>query len=136
MTDIAITPTNVVAGANAVRGVGTAGVAITAGQWIYKDSTTLKYLLADNNAVDPLARIPEGVALNGASPNQPINFQTGGDITIGGTLIAGTDYFLSSNPGFICPRADLVAGMNVVLVGLAKSTTVLAIDIQIPGVTL
>jgi len=136
MVDLVVTPANVIAGSNAQRLNGVAGVAILAGQLIYKDKTTTKYLLADNNAVDPLARTPLGVALHAASPNQPIALQTSGDITIGATLAAGTDYFLSGTPGGICPRADVVSGMNVTLIGLAKSTTVLAIDIQISGVTL
>ena len=136
MTDIVIVPANVVAGANATRASGTAGVTITAGQLVYKDPVTTKYLLADNNAVDPNAHDAVGVALNGAALNQPITVQTGGDITIGGTLVAGGDYFLSANPGEICPRADVVAGSSVCMIGLAKSTSVLAIDVQFPGVTL
>lgn len=137
MTDLIITPANVIAGSNAHNISGTAGVAITAGQLIYKDPTTKKYLLADNNAAAVEARKPEGVALNNAALNQPINLQTSGDITIGATLVAGTDYFLSgAATGAICPRADVIATMNVVLIGLARSTTVLAIDIQASGVTL
>jgi hypothetical protein len=136
MTDLVIVPGSVVAGANAQRASGTAGVTITAGQLVYKDPATTKYLLCDNNAADVNARKPEGVALNSASLNQPITLQTAGDITIGATLAAGTDYFLSTAPGAICPRADVIATMNVVLIGLARSTTVLAIDIQVSGVTL
>jgi hypothetical protein len=136
MTDLVIVPGSVVAGANAQRASGTSGATITAGQLVYKDPATTKYLLCDNNAADPNARKPEGVALNSASLNQPITLQTAGDITIGSTLVAGTDYFLSTTAGGICPRADVIATMNVVLIGLARSTTVLAIDIQVSGVTL
>lgn len=137
MTDLVITPANVIAGSNAQRANGTAGAAISAGQLIYKDATTKKYLQCDNNAADVNARKPEGVALNNAALNQPIDLLTSGDITIGATLTAGTDYFLSTAAtGGICPRADVVSGMNVCLIGLAKSATVLAVDIQTPGVTL
>lgn len=136
MTDLSITPANVLAGSNAVRASGTAGVAIVAGNLVYKDTVTGKYLLADNNAADVNARKPAGVALNNAAPNQPMDIQTAGDITIGAAVVAGTDYFLSTTPGAICPRADVIAGMNVCLIGLAKSTSVIAIDIQAPGVTL
>jgi hypothetical protein len=136
MVDLVVAPANVVAGSNAQRTSGTAGVAILAGQLIYKDSTTQKYLLADTNAAALEARKPQGVALHGASLNQPITLATSGDVTIGATLIAGTDYYASDTPGGICPRADVGTTENVVLVGLAKSTTVLAIDIQITGVTL
>ena len=136
MTDLVIVPANVVAGANASRASGTAGVTILAGQLVYKDPATTKYLLADNNALDPNAHDAVGVALHGASLNQPISVQTAGDITIGATLTPGADYFLSAAPGAICPRADVVTGSSVCLVGLAKSATVLAVDIQFPGVTL
>jgi hypothetical protein len=137
MVDLVITPASVLAGANAQRAAGTAGVAITAGQVIYKDKTTGKYLQCDNNATDVKARIPEGIALNNAAINQPVDLLTSGDITIGAAVTAGTDYFLSTaTSGAICPRADVVSGMNVVLIGIAKSATVIAVDIQAPGVTL
>lgn len=137
MVDLTITPANVVAGANAQRASGTAGAAITAGQLIYKDSVTGKYLQCDNNAVDVKARKPDGIALNNAALNQPVDLLTSGDITIGAAVTAGTDYFLSTAAtGGICPRADVTSGMNVTLIGIAKSTTVIAVDIQAPGVTL
>jgi hypothetical protein len=136
MVDLVITPANVIAGANAQRTKGTSGVAILAGQWIVKDATVNKFVLADNNATDVKLRKPDGVALHGSSPGQPIELQTSGDITIGGTMVAGTDYFLSGAAGAMCPRADVVSGMNVALLGLSKTTTVFVIDIQAPGVTL
>jgi hypothetical protein len=137
MVDITVTPANVIAGANAVRASGTAGVAISAGQLVYKDTSTGKYLLCDNNAADVNARKPQGIALNNAALNQPVDIQTSGDITLGAVLTAGTDYFLSTSAsGGICPRADVTTGMNVVLLGLGKSTSVLALDIQNPGVLL
>jgi hypothetical protein len=137
MVDLTIVPANVIAGANAQRASGTAGVAITAGQLIYKDGTTGKYLQCDNNAADTNARKPAGIALNNAALNQPIDLLTSGDITIGATVTPGTDYFLSTAAtGTICPRADVVSGMNVCLIGLAKSASVIAVDIQNPGVVL
>lgn len=136
MTDISITPASVVPGADAARVNGVAGVALTAGQLVYKDPTTGKYLLADTNAVAVEARQPTGIALHAAALNQPIAVLTRGDITIGATLTAGTAYYASDTPGGICPVADVGAGEKVTLVGLAKSTTVLGVDFQYPGVTL
>lgn len=136
MVDISITPANVVAGSNASRESGTAGTTIAAGKLVYRDSTTKKYLLADTNSATTEARAPRGVALHAAENNQPLEIQKSGDITIGATLTPGTDYYASDTPGGICPRADVGSTENVVLVGLAKSTTVLALDIQITGVTL
>jgi hypothetical protein len=136
MVDITITPANVVAGSNASRVSGVAGVAVTAGQLVYKDSATQKFLLSDTNAVAVEAKQPTGIALHAASPNQPLAVLTKGDITIGATLVAGTDYYASDTPGGICPRADVGAGEQVTLVGLAKSTSVIGVDFQYPGVTL
>jgi hypothetical protein len=137
MVDLVIaTPGSVLPGTNAVVESGTAGEAITAGKLVYKAAATKKYMLADTNSATLEARKPTGVALNGASLNQPMDVQTGGDITIGATLVPGTDYYASDTPGGICPRADVGATENVVLVGLAKSATVLGLDIQVSGVTL
>ncbi|MGB3486673.1 MAG: hypothetical protein WBA37_11885 [Xanthobacteraceae bacterium] len=136
MTDLTITATNVVAGTNAVRDSGNAGEAIAAGQAVYRSSTTNKWMLADSDAATAEAKKATGIALNGAALNQPLAVLKSGDITIGATLTAGTAYYLSNTPGGICPVADVGAGEDVCLLGLAKSTTVLTVAIQAPGVTL
>jgi hypothetical protein len=134
MADLTVTAANVVAGSNAARSDGVAGEAIVAGKAVYKSSTTKKWMLADSNSATAEAREAIGIALNGASLNQPVAVQTHGDITIGATLTAGVAYYLSDTPGGICPIADVGTGEYVCLLGLAKSTTVLALDIQFPGV--
>lgn len=136
MTDIVITAANVVAGADAVRDSGSAGEAIAAGQAVYRSSATNKWMLADNNSATAEARKATGIALNGAALNQPLMVQKSGDITIGGAIVAGAAYYLSDTPGGICPVADVGAGESVCLLGLAKSTSVLALNIQYPGVEL
>lgn len=134
MADLSINSALVVGGTNSTRDTGTAGEAITAGQSIYLDATTNKWMISDNNGTG--TRTVHGISLNGASLNQPVSIHKSGDITIGATLVAGTDYWLSGTAGGICPRADLVAGMDAIQIGIAKSTTVLSVDIQDPGVTL
>lgn len=136
MADITITPANVIAGSNASIASGTAGETITAGQAVYLSSTSKKWMLADSNSATSEARQAKGIALNGASLNQPVSVQTSGDIIIGGTLVAGSAYYLSETPGGIQSAADLAAGEYVCLLGLAKSTSVLSIGIQFPGVSL
>ena len=136
MVDITITAASVVAGSNAVRDSGSAGEAITAGQAVYRSSTTNKWMLADSDSATAEAKKATGIALNGAALNQPLTVLKSGDITIGATLTAGTAYYLSNTPGGICPVADVGSGEDVCLLGLAKSTTVLAVAIQSPGVTL
>ena len=137
MADISLTASLVVAGSNAIKEAGTAGEAISAGQVVYRASASGKYMLADNDSATAEVRQPRGIALNDAALNQPLTIaRSGSDITIGGTLTAGTAYYLSAAPGGICPLADIGSGDYVCLLGLAKSTSVLALDIQYPGVSL
>lgn len=133
MADISITAANVVKGANAVTESGIAGETILAGQAVYRSSTTGKYMKADSNSATAEARTARGIALNGASLDQPLQIQKSGDITIGGTLTANVGYFLSDTPGGICPIADVGSGEYLCQIGLAKSTTVLALNIQATG---
>ncbi|MDI7864088.1 hypothetical protein MRS76_19245 [Rhizobiaceae bacterium n13] len=134
MADITITAANVKQGANANVTDGIAGATITAGQAVHKSATTGKYILSDNDGAN-LKQV-DGIALHAASDGQPLKVQTGGDITIGATITAGTAYYLSGTPGGICPVADVTTGDDVILIGLAKSTTVLTLRITDTGVTL
>lgn len=136
MVDISITAANVVAGSDSTRTSGIAGEAITAGQAVYLSSTTNKWMLADSDSSTAEARRAAGIALNGAALNQPVAVLKAGEITIGGTLVAGTAYYLSGTPGGICPAADIGTGEYVCLIGLAKTTSVLAVGIQFPDVAL
>jgi hypothetical protein len=135
MTDLVITATGVLAGAGASSfGEGTAGGTITAGKVLALDDATKRYTLADNNVAT--LKDVKGIALNGASNGQPVTFLKAGPIAIGATLVAGTDYYLSDTPGGICPRADLLTGEGVILIGLATSTSEINVDIQKTSVTL
>lgn len=137
MTALSIMATSVVAGAGAVIQNGLAGEAITAGQPLYLDTSTGKFLKADANAAGSAARVPLGIALNGASLNQPLAVQKKGDITIGATLTAGVAYYLgSAAAGTIVPVADLTTGDYPCIIGLAKTTTVLTLDIVSTGAVL
>lgn len=136
MADLTITAASVLAGANAVKKDGVAGETITAGKAVYLASATKKWMLADSNSGTAEARKAGGIALNGAALNQPLAVQISGDITIGATLTAGTAYYLSDTAGGVCPLADVGSGEYICQLGLAKSTSVLALAIQFPGVSL
>lgn len=136
MTDISITAANVVMGSDAEVEHGIAGATITAGQWVYRDSSTGEYLLADSNSATAAARVPRGVALNGASDGQPLAIAKGGTVTIGGTLTAGVVYYMSDTPGGMCPVADVGSGEYATALGIATTTAILDIDIQASGVAL
>jgi hypothetical protein len=134
MADLSITATSVIPGADAVTVDGTCGETIAAGKWVYKDPTTKQWLLADSNV---LAKDdPEGIALSGGAVGQPLEIQTGGTLTIGGTMTAGIPYFLSETPGGMQPLADLAAVEKVTLLGISMSTTVFLIAIARSGVIL
>lgn len=136
MSDLSVTAASVVAGTGAnIDRTANAGETITAGQAVYKAASG-KWMKADNNSATALARVPTGIALNGAALDQPLAVLKSGPITIGATLIAGVAYYLSGTPGGICPVADLTTGMYPTVLGLATSTTVLDVDIQSSGVAL
>jgi hypothetical protein len=135
MTDIVITPASVVPDSNAVIETGWAGAAIAAGQVVYRaDSVDGRYNLADSN-VDTPAEIhtPRGIALNNAAAGQPLTVIKSGSVTIGGTLVANTAYYLSDTPGGIAPVADVGTQEYPTVLGMSTSTTVLRVDIQTSG---
>ena len=136
MTDLVITAASVVAAAAAVKETGIAGATITAGQVVYRDASDSKFKLADGDSVTAAIRKPIGISLNGASASQPLAIVKSGDVTFGAILTAGTAYYLGDDPGGISPVADLASGDDVVLIGIAISTTVLRVGIVISGVTL
>lgn len=136
MADLTITAVSVVAGDPATTEGGSFGETVTAGQAVYKSSTTKKWMKADSNSATVEARKPAGIALNGGALNQPAIVQKAGRITLGATLTPGVAYYLSDTPGGICPVADVGTGEYVCLLGLAESATVLDLDIQFPNVAL
>lgn len=135
MADLTITAANVVAGSNPGTDTYLAGETITAGQALYLASATKKFMKADADSGTAEAKVATHIALNGASANQPVQGQKSGTITIGATMTAGATYFLSGTAGGICPDADVGAGENVCLIGIALSTSVLSLSFRAPGVS-
>ena len=136
MADLSITAANVVAGADSQTENGYAGATITQGQVVYLDTADNRYKLADSNGASALIRTPRGIALNGGASGQPLAVLLRGDITIGATVTAGVAYYLSDTPGGICPVADVGSGEYPCVVGIAKSASVLSVQITPSGVAL
>lgn len=136
MASLSITAANVIKGSNATVEYGTAGATITAGVVVYLDEADGEYKVADADSATAAAKNPRGIALNGASDGQPLAIIRKGDVTIGATMTAGLAYYLSPTPGEIGVVADVLSGDDPIILGIAKSTTVLTVDIQDPGVTL
>lgn len=133
MADLVITAASVLAGSESTTENGTAGAVVTAGQVVSLDPATGKLVLTDADGVADIRR-PRGVALNSASANQPLRILKAGDLTVNAVLTAGVSYFASPTPGGIAPRADVLTGDYVTHIGIARSTTVLAVDFQWSGV--
>ena len=133
MADLSITAANVVAGSGAKKVTGTAGATITAGQVVYYDSTTSTYKLADTDSATAAVRSPAGIALNGASANQPVTVLTSGPVTIGATVAVGDVYYLSGTAGGLAPFADVAAGDYPCVIGICTSTSVLNVKILEAG---
>lgn len=137
MSDLSITAASVVSQAGAIVEHGVAaGETIVAGKVVYKNSTTNKWMLADNNSATAEAKIPKGISLNGGGDGQPISVHKSGPISMGAVFTAGVGVYLSDTAGGICPVADVGSGENAVFLGMPSTTSILQLDIQVPGVTL
>lgn len=127
MSDLVITASSVVPGANAQFGSGVAGAAITAGQTLYSDaSDSNKLKLADCDGASGL-RTCVGIAVCGAAAGQRVTYQKAGKISLGSVLTQGKVYVLSDTAGGIMPVEDLESGDYVSILGVAESTSVLAL---------
>jgi len=131
MADITVTAASVVAASSASRTNETAGGTITAGQAVFKNSSNV-WLAAQADSADTAGTAGKiGIALNGAAINQPVSVVTAGALTAGATLVVGETYVLSAAAaGGIAPVGDLETGDYVTVLGVATSTSVLAVAPQ------
>ncbi|ADJ24770.1 conserved hypothetical protein [Hyphomicrobium denitrificans ATCC 51888] len=134
MADLTITATSVVPDPGAKISQNIAAVNITAGQSVALSSTDSKKVGLYDADGSGEALILNGVALNSANAGQAINVMWDGVLTIGATVAVGTLYFGSDTPGGIRPAADLNSGDSVGLLGIAISTTKIALNIWNTGV--
>lgn len=133
MADLVITPGSVVPAATATLREGTAGETITAGQPVAMVNGVL--MKADVDHATASYRRVLGISVNGASLGQPVSYIKDGDLAMGAILTAGSVYVASDTPGGISAVADPDAGDAIVILGVAKSTTVLAVNIFNSGAT-
>jgi hypothetical protein len=136
MTDLVFVASEILASPSAKRTEGISGGTPVAGDVMYLSPDDDQWRRASNNSATVGAKVPSGIALNGATTGQPIDVFVWGDLTVSSVLTPGDAYYLSANPGKICPRADVIAGMDVCFIGIARSTSVLMVNFMVPGVTL
>lgn len=137
MADLTIVSASVVK-VDAQTDTGIAGEAITAGQPVYKDTTTGKMFMAKASGTDDAAGIllaaAAGIALNSAALNQPLTFITAGTYVVGATVVKGGIYVVSATFGGIAPYADLNTDKYVTILGWAYDTTHMTIKISASAV--
>ena len=126
--DLSITAANVVPSTDAILVSGTAGEALTAGQLVYLKVSDQRWYKADCNSATAEVRVASGVAVTGSSTGAPVVVQTGGSLTIGGTVANGTVYFLSGTAGGIRPAGDNTTGDYPQVIGIGTSATVVKLN--------
>jgi hypothetical protein len=134
--ELTITPANVVPSAGAVFEQLYCGTtAVTAGQVVYKHTTTLKAELSQG---DTLAKsLARGIAAHGASPNQPLRIVRKDDaLAIGATVAEGTLLAVSAAvAGGIYDPAELASGNFMHVFGVALESNVVKVDFVNPLAT-
>jgi hypothetical protein len=136
MADLTITAANVLSGSGAKIRTGKAGATITAGQAVYFDEADQRFKLADCDNASATVRAAAGIALNGAASGQPLAVQNDGEIALGAVMTVGVTYYLSPTPGGIAPIGDLSSGDFPTVLGIAQTTSILALGIHTAGVAL
>ena len=132
MADIAITAANVKKGVGAVTKEVTFGATVTAGMVLYEKASDSEWYPVDaDDAIT--AYNPLGIALCGGADGQRGVVQIAGEITAGGTLVAGSAYYCSATTAGSF-AADLpVAGDYSTLVGIAKTTAIMLLALTAQG---
>jgi len=131
MAGLVIVAANVIAGDRAlVNYKGTAGEALTRGQYVYLLSG--KLMLADRSAA--ASANVEGVVLNDADVDQPVAYASEGANFIPGAAAMDFPgaYYLGDLGGAI-PEADLGSGDYVTPLFLTKSATEALLSIKPTG---
>lgn len=135
MADLTVTATSVV-NTSAQIASGIAGETVLAGEAVYVKAADGKLWKAqcDGTTEESIQGVAGGVALNGASVNQPITYAANGLINIGATTVKTTTYVLSALAGKICPQADLVSTNKITRIGHATGVAgEFIVDIKATG---
>lgn len=130
MADLSITAGSVLKGTNAQVQSGTAGATITAGQPLYADSTDgfkLKPAIGTSAAASKCV----GISLHAALDEQPVQYLTSGQYTVGATVVLGQTYVVSAGAaGGVAPISDLTTGNYPSILGIAVTTAIIDVLIH------
>jgi len=129
MADLTITAASVLADSAAQVSVGTAGVALVAGNTCYLSTDGTWYLGLSSGNTTQAGAGGVGIALDNAAVGQPIALFRGGKINLGATLTIGQTYVVSAHGGMIAPISDLASTNWVSILGVAMD----AANMQTPS---
>lgn len=135
MATLTITAANVGVGSTAQVLPFTVGQATTHGQALYIDTADGLAKPADADAAATAkARC---IAITSATgTGQTVYGITSGDLVLGAILTKGTEYYVHTTAGVICTKDELASGDFVTRLGIAKTTSILAVSIEATGVDL
>lgn len=128
MADLSITAGNVIGSGTRLAGV--AGGTVTAGMAVQKNSGNEIVAASDDSAVNAAC---VGIALNGASDGQPVEYQASGLINLGATVAVGKVYVVSTSGG-IAPVDDIAGGEYVTVIGVGVTASSFMMGIVKSGV--
>lgn len=133
MADVNPTENSIAPGTNCQKVRVMFGATITQGMAVYYDSAAGEndYKIAD--CTDAAKDAVAGIALSSGADGQPGFIATGGNVTFGSDLTAGTVYVLST-AGLIAPAADLNLSTDyATVIGVASSATNLVLALGVSG---
>jgi hypothetical protein len=137
VANLTVTAGVVVADAGFGSGAGTSGANVAAGNLVYLDSTD-SYLVKLADCANTTKAGCVGVALNGASVGQPVQYQTSGSFTFtttaANTVAVGTVLAVAVTAGAIRPATDNTTGNYVTVIGVSTATNKIKLGLVASGV--
>lgn len=130
MADLTITAANVKPLTGATLQTVTYGETIDQGESVYLSAN--KYYKADADASEAAAAAVAIAITPGVADGVGV-IATRGSINVGATLTQGEIYVVSGNAGGIAPEGDLASGDYVTIIGIARSSSELYINIIASG---
>ena len=110
--------------------LATFGATIVVGNSLYQDAADSKWKLCDANSTLAIGTL-KGIAFTaGVDTDIGLVAISGDIIMVGSTLAVGVTYGVGQTAGSIIPTADFVAGDYVNTVGIATTTTKMALNIK------
>lgn len=134
MAALTITPAQVLPGSDATFEEGAGSEAITPGQPVYKNASTLKWTRAAKTSA--AAAAARGIAVSEcAADGQRLVVQTGGTLTLGAGAApaAGTAYYVGA-AGELVPEGDLGMGDHVTQVCVGAGANAVKVRAWATGV--